>query len=87
MTGASAGIGAELARELARRGHHLTLVARRRDRLEHLAAELGTEAEIEARDLAVPEERAQLVAALSEGDREVVGRFPGTRPTRRARRS
>jgi uncharacterized protein len=39
VTGASSGIGAEFARELARRGHPVLAVARRRDRLEALAKE------------------------------------------------
>ena len=63
ITGASAGLGAEFARQLSARGEEVVLVARRRDRLEALAAELGN-AHVIAADLADPNEPARVVAEI-----------------------
>src|SRR5215475_9849312 len=65
ITGASAGIGEEFARQLAGRGYDLILVARRRDRLERLAEQLPTTAHVIDCDLIedsakLPGEVAQL---------------------------
>jgi len=61
VTGASSGIGAEMARELARRGHQLVLVARSADALGRLADELGSTAHVLPADLAVASARAELL--------------------------
>lgn len=70
VTGASSGIGEEIARELAWRGHGLTLVARREDKLRALADELaasaGIRAEVVAADLTDHESRNVVVARLDE---------------------
>ena len=55
VTGASSGIGAGIARRFAEEGAKVTIVARRRDKLEQLAAAMGG-AHVVAHDLSVPEE-------------------------------
>jgi len=65
ITGASAGLGAEFARQCAGRGEALALVARRRDRLEALKAELGGDIHIFAADLSLPGAAQSLVAEVA----------------------
>lgn len=60
VTGASSGIGAALAREFHRRGHHVVATARRRDLLDRLAAELKDRISVVPADLSRPEDRAAL---------------------------
>jgi short-subunit dehydrogenase len=68
VTGASSGIGAEIARGLATRGHGLTLTARRLERLQELAEELsgahGVRVEPIAADISEQEERDRVAAEI-----------------------
>jgi short-subunit dehydrogenase len=69
VTGASAGIGAALARELASHGAKLILTARRKDRLDALSAELtakGTEVRVVVADLNDPAAPEQIFQATEE---------------------
>ena len=68
VTGASSGIGTDIARELAQRGHGVTLVARREDKLREVAEELssrhGIRAETIGCDLGEAAERERLVKEI-----------------------
>jgi short-subunit dehydrogenase len=68
VTGASSGIGEELAREFTRRGRRVVLVARRADKLEALAESLGSVAAVLAADLSKADDRAALPARVAELD-------------------
>ncbi len=63
ITGASSGIGEALAREYAKAGARLTLIARRKPLLEKLGAELGVPCHIAVHDLSDPAHAADWMAA------------------------
>jgi short-subunit dehydrogenase len=75
ITGASAGIGAELARVFAKHGHKLALVARSKEKLEALAAELktafGTDAIVLPADLSTAKGVTAIVAVLDKRNVEI----------------
>ena len=63
VTGASAGLGVDFARQLSNRGHRLVLAARRKERLDELAKELG-KARAVAIDLSKAGAAAKLIADI-----------------------
>ena len=77
VTGASSGIGTEIAKGLAVRGHNLVLVARRKERMEALAVELraehGVQVVVHGRDLGSAAERDALVTDLRATGRTISG--------------
>ena len=70
ITGASAGLGVEFARQLSKRGQRLVLAARRKDRLDALAAELGN-ARAVAIDLGTPGAAAALLDDMAAAGESV----------------
>jgi uncharacterized protein len=73
VTGASSGIGEQFARQLSQRGHRVALVARRKERLNELAEELGgpSRAIPIAADLTQAEDRDRLASTLEGGGHHV----------------
>ena len=75
ITGASAGIGAEFARQYAAAGYHLVLTARRvgplQELAENLRAECGVTVEVLPADLLNPDDLERLVARLQQDEAPV----------------
>ena len=75
ITGASSGIGLELAREFAKNGSDLMIVARRESRLREIASELeksfGTDVNILVKDLSNPESPDDIYREMADSGVEI----------------
>ncbi len=84
ITGASSGIGTELAKGLARRGYPLLLVARRKERMDELADELRGQysvgVEVQPLDLSDAGSREKLAQRLRTSRSPVCATAPGSAP-------
>ena len=90
ITGASSGFGAEMARTFVKNGHQVVISARRTDRLEALAAELGENALPIELDVTDPASIANALALLPQSWRQIdvlinnAGLALGTKPAHEA---
>lgn len=90
ITGASSGFGAEMARTFVKNGHQVVISARRTDRLEALAAELGENALPIELDVSNPASIANALALLPQSWRQIdvlinnAGLALGTKPAHEA---
>ena len=68
ITGASSGIGKDMAKILNQKGYELVLVARDKEKLEETAKELGKNAQIIATDLSIEENCKKLHDQVTDID-------------------
>ena len=72
ITGASSGMGRDMARILSKRGYDLILVARRRERLLELKKELDTNVTVIAMDLSVAQNNYKLYEKVRDKDIDIL---------------